>query len=125
MGSSLSTYRRGSVSGEDPTASKFKASIRPTTGIGLVTDVDETKTNPGFSTRSDPSLSGFLTNGDRHSSVLNSTETGQFLRNQKNLQSMRSSKYSPKIQAPMPNPDELEKRFTKVLVSLSEKFSFI
>ena len=39
-----------------------------------------------------------------------------FVRNRGETVSMRSSKYSPKTVAPMPTSEELEKRFTKVLV---------
>ncbi len=113
MGNSLS--RGGSTS---------TSSIRPTAGLVTTDDdhhpVQSEKScinNPGFSTNRSSGLN--LNNGDEHSSV-------SFLRNQKNLGSMRSSKYSPKIQTPLPNPpppEELEKRFTKVLVRFCTQFS--
>jgi len=118
MGSSLSTYRRGSVSEESSTL-KFKASIRPTTGIGLVMDGDgKSQLNPGFPggngiTSSDESSA----NGTGHQTGSLRSEPGNFVRNRKELSSMRSSK----IPAPMPTTDELEKRFTKVLVRCSCK----
>lgn len=117
MGSGLSSYRRGSVSEEDPTTLKFKASIRPTTGIGLVVDGKEVnEINPSFSSGNGPGSGGFAVNGAGHTGSF-SSEPGNFVRNRRELVSMRSSKYSPKIQPAMPNTDELEKRFTKVLVS--------
>jgi hypothetical protein len=121
MGSSLSTYRRGSVSEESSSTLKFKASIRPTTGIGLVMDGGgKQESDSGFSSGNgfgNSDVSGV--NGTGHHTGTGSlgSDSGHFVRNRKELLSMRSSKYSPKVQAPMPTSEELEKRFTKVLVS--------
>lgn len=66
-----------------------------------------------------------LSAGHTNSLILSGDQQQQqhFVRNRKDLVSMRSSKYSPKTIAPIPSSDELEKRFTKVLVS--ERLIFV
>jgi len=107
MGSNLSSARRSSADSpyrneDDATITKLKANIRPPTGLIIM--------------NGDDSL-GSSRNGTMNG---NGLDSNNFIRNRKELLSMRSSKYSPKgFPAPMPSSDELEKRFTKVLVSLS------
>lgn len=137
MGNNLSSnYRRpASLAGDDPASMKFKSSIRTAGGVDFVThahsgvsgnQIDSNDFNPGFNSLSGSSFG--------HPSINTATGNGSgchphgfdppnFVRNRRDLVSMRSSKYSPKPATPMPNADELEKRFTKVLVS-NLKFLF-
>jgi hypothetical protein len=120
MGNNLTTYRRSGGGGggangttpHDPTA-RLKAQIRPQTGL-LSPDPDLLDEND----------SGFATNSLHFPPAAASQppDSTNFVRNRKDLVSMRSSKYSPKNISPMPGSDELEKRFTKVLVSENPSF---
>jgi len=127
MGNNLGSYRRSSGNGKigydkDKTET-LKAHIRPQTGIGImdlhsaagVGDQNESGLFPGTRTTT------LLQPGNTNSLIIyppGSDPTQNFVRNRKDLVSMRSSKYSPKTISPIPSSDELEKRFTKVLVSL-------
>lgn len=125
MGNNLSSsYRRpASLAGDDPI--KFKSSIRTAGGVDFVTHsgvsgnhIDSNDINPGFTSLSGSSCGppsvNTLNGGNCHPHGI---DPPNFVRNRRDLVSMRSSKYSPKPATPMPNADELEKRFTKVLVS--------
>lgn len=128
MGNNLSNYRRpaASAAGDDLTSMRFKSTIRTTGGLDFVTHtqsglsgnqhIDSSDSNPGFNSlsgSSGPTSINITGNGNSHPYGI---DPPSFVRNRRDLVSMRSSKYSPKPVTPMPNADELEKRFTKVLV---------
>lgn len=121
MGNNLASYRRTGVNGNGKHGydkAELKANIRPQTGMGIIdlhsAGLEENDSGfvPGTRTTT-------LQPGNTNSLILyppGSDPAQNFVRNRKDLVSMRSSKYSPKTISPMPSSDELEKRFTKVLV---------
>lgn len=124
MGNNLSNYRRpASIAGDDHTSMKYKSSIRTAGGVEFGTRpgvsgnyTDSNDINPGFTSLSGSSCGPPSINITGNGSSCHGLDPPTFVRNRRDLVSMRSSKYSPKPATPMPNADELEKRFTKVLV---------
>ncbi|CAG7723964.1 unnamed protein product [Allacma fusca] len=103
----VASYRRPS----DPSNFKNVNITPPTTGVTFTDHTDP-------HTMSVPGLMKTPIIGDRSTLNDDLLHPQNFVRNRKDVMSMRSSKYSPKPVAPMPTTDELEKRFTKVLASM-------
>ncbi|ODN05923.1 hypothetical protein Ocin01_00732 [Orchesella cincta] len=108
---------------------QFKSSIRTAGGVDFVTHTqsgisgnhfNSNDMNPGFNSLSGSSCgpASINTTGNGTDCHPHGLDPPNFVRNRRDLVSMRSSKYSPKPATPMPNTDELEKRFTKVLASM-------
>ncbi|CAL8095965.1 unnamed protein product [Orchesella dallaii] len=129
MGNNLSNYRRPASGAGDDATLKFKSSIRTAGGVDFVTHAQSgvsgnhfssNDMNPGFNSFSGSSCgpTSINTTGNGTGCHPHGLDPPNFVRNRRDLVSMRSSKYSPKPATPMPNTDELEKRFTKVLASM-------
>ena len=132
MGNVTSYHRRGV--GNGGTAGELKGNniniLSPTTGV---TFMDSSGNFIGGGGENNMIISDYEKEGSPQSPNIggggggldsrlqhhqyNKHHTASFVRNRNETVSMRSSKYSPKNVAPMPTSEELEKRFTKVLVS--------